>query len=99
MPKLIEFEDIEKARKTLGLKQVSSIKDIKAAYRQLSLKYHPDKAGDNSEEKFKLINHSYQLLMDYCLKYPISFSRERVKDVEEGEYQKYHQDRFYSTWF
>ena len=39
---------------------------IKKAYRQMAMKYHPDKnPGDNeSEEKFKAINEAYQVLSD-----------------------------------
>jgi len=37
--------------------------------------------------------------MDYCFRYPISLAREKVRNVEEGEYGKYHRERFYSTWW
>ena len=36
--------------------------------------------------------------MNYCLRYPISFDKDKVKDVEEGEYLKYHLRRFYDGW-
>ena len=38
------------------------MKDIKKAYRQLSLKHHPDRGGD--EAKFKEINAAYEILSD-----------------------------------
>ena len=40
--------------------------EIKKAFRQLALKYHPDRNPDNkeSEEKFKEINEAYSCLMD-----------------------------------
>ncbi|MGM0365040.1 MAG: J domain-containing protein [Actinomycetota bacterium] len=104
MKKAVDFEDIEKARKALGLKEVCTMEDIKKAYRELSLKYHPDKGNapeerKQFEEKFKHINNCYKILLDYCYRYPISFARQKVRIVEEGEYNKYHRERFYDTWW
>ena len=44
----------------------SSKSDIKAAYRKLSLKYHPDRNGGNDDctAKFKKINEAYETLGD-----------------------------------
>jgi DnaJ-class molecular chaperone len=47
----------------LGVQKGASQKEIKNAYRQLSLKYHPDRnKGDMDGEKFKQITEAYQLL-------------------------------------
>lgn len=39
----------------------SSVQDIKKSYRSMALKYHPDRGG--SEEKMKIINEMYELLI------------------------------------
>lgn len=103
MKKLITFDNIDNARKVLGLGDTSSIEDIKNNYRKLILEYHPDthhNCQDQKayEEKVKEINSSYKIIMDYCLKHPISFRREKVKDIEEGEYAEDHLRRFYDGW-
>ena len=47
----------------LGVKKDASQKEIKNAYRRLSLKYHPDKNKDDRDgEKFKQVLEAYQLL-------------------------------------
>jgi len=50
----------------LGVSKSASDAEIKAAYRKLVVKHHPDKnAGDKaSEEKFKEINNAFDVLKD-----------------------------------
>lgn len=52
--------------KTLGVSRDATQDEIKKAFRQLALKYHPDRNnGDKtSEEKFKEINEAYSCLGD-----------------------------------
>ena len=49
----------------LGLKKDASAEDIKKAYRQLALKFHPDvNKSKEAEENFKEINEAYAVLSD-----------------------------------
>jgi curved DNA-binding protein CbpA len=51
----------------LGVKRDAGSEDIKKAFRQLALRYHPDQNPGNSkesEEKFKEINEAYEVLSD-----------------------------------
>jgi curved DNA-binding protein len=56
----MEYKDYYKI---LGVSRNADEKEIKSAYRQLALKYHPDKNPD-SEEHFKEINEAYEVLGD-----------------------------------
>ncbi|MCL2818847.1 MAG: DnaJ domain-containing protein [Actinomycetia bacterium] len=46
----------------LGVPKTATAAEIKKAFRNLALKHHPDKGGD--EEKFKTINEAYEVLSD-----------------------------------
>src|SRR5665213_1572725 len=50
----------------LGIKKSASPEEIKKAYRQMAIKFHPDKnPGDKaSEDKFKEAAEAYEILSD-----------------------------------
>ncbi|WP_026389849.1 J domain-containing protein [[Acholeplasma] multilocale] len=57
------FDDEKIALKTLGLTSGASLKEIKLAYKQLAIKYHPDNnKSHQAETEMKKINIAYNLL-------------------------------------
>ena len=50
---------------TLGISPTASKDEIKKAYRQLALKFHPDRnKSPDAHEKFIEINEAYLILFD-----------------------------------
>ena len=77
------FEEIEEARKLLGLGEYATLKQIKQAYRRMAIQHHPDKAenGAQAEEMMKQLNAAYKLLTDYCASFSYSFRQEDVARI------------------
>jgi len=93
------FSQIDKARRLLGLGETATMKEIKEAYRRISLKFHPDRCEDKSksrgEELMKKANQAYETLIAYCEGYGFSFKEEDVRKVNpDHDFMK----RFYYDW-
>jgi len=81
--KKFQFEDIERARTTLGLlKGKATREEIKNAHRAMAFSTHPDRnpKAPGREKEFDEITRAYNLLGEYCRKDFCSF--------EEAEFSK-----------
>src|SRR5471030_1495886 len=57
--------DFKDYYKILGVEPTADDKAIKAAYRKLARKFHPDVSKEkNAEEKFKQVQEAYEVLRD-----------------------------------
>lgn len=74
--------------KLLGVKKNASDNEIKKAYRQLALKFHPDRNPNNKEEaekKFKEIGNAYTVLSDKNKRKQYdTFGEDGLKGMGEG---------------
>ena len=76
---------------TLGLEAVATETEIKLAFRQLALKFHPDKNPDpEAEQKFHDITEAYEVLRDPEKRrsYDDTMAQNRFKSESESR-QKY----------
>lgn len=100
---MADFKQINEARKLLGLGEDASLEEIKDAYHDLALKYHPDrcKGPDKKlcEEKFKQITHAKDIISSYCASYRFSFKEPDVKKNTMNREIYEHLKRFYDGWF
>ena len=100
---MADFKQIDQARRLLGLDESATLEEIKDAYRELSLKYHPDRLQDKDKkeslEMMKKINHAKDVLLIYCANYRYSF---KEKDIKRSSFDKetyQHLKRFYDGWW
>ena len=82
------YEELKAARELLGISEESTIEEIKKAYRSLLKKWHPDKKRkdiDKCNEMVRRIINAYNLLIEYCNNYRISFSKKEVSKYLSDE--------------
>lgn len=90
----MNFNEIDEARRLLGLGETATLEEIKTAYRRLAHHHHPDKnssTNEKSNEVMKKLNWAYKVLMDYCNRYRYSFRQEDVAKV-------YPEEEDFRTW-
>lgn len=97
-----EYERIEAARKTLGLGEEATRAEIQKAFRELSLKHHPDRCPEEGKnacaEEFRKIAAAKEILDRYCDNYRYSFRKEDIRRPGIGAYARDHRRRFYGDW-
>ncbi len=87
--KISKVELLQNALKILDLSQFVTFKEIKARYRQLSRKYHPDICKD--KDKMAEINSAYDILKSYIEDFRYSFDEDEIHKQYPENYLK---DRF-----
>lgn len=76
------FEQIIKAKTLLGLREKSTLTEIKLKYKNLMKKWHPDKHKDNINQATAMsaqINEAYNIILNYCNSYEFSFDEDDIK--------------------
>ncbi|QOP45992.1 J domain-containing protein [Sulfurimonas paralvinellae] len=72
-----------KAKSLLGLREKSSIKEIKNRYKDLMKKWHPDKHPNDVDKATKMsmkINDAYKTILEYCNNYEYPFDEESIRE-------------------
>lgn len=94
------YESLRRARELMELDGRTSLRELKAAYRALARRWHPDQVGGleqkEAEDKMKALNEAYELLRVYCERFPIPFDIDSLRDTEPL-YDHYR--RFYHEYF
>jgi DnaJ-class molecular chaperone len=99
---MANFNEIDEARKLLGLGKAATLKEIRSVYRRMASHYHPDKrtTGDSSqyEETMKKLNWAYKVLTEYCRDYKYTFKEEDVaRTYPFEEYERNWRKNWFSS--
>ena len=83
-----KFQQIDEARRLLELDEGATMNEIKANYRRLLGKWHPDRCDgnlDRCEEMTRKIIDAHKVIQAYCERYRFSFAKEEVNNYLSGE--------------
>ncbi len=92
------FEELMKAKTLLGLRDKTTLKEIKHNYKTLMRKWHPDKHPDNIKQATQMsasINHAYETIMNYIESYEYDFDEVTIKKKTQTP-QEWWEERFNS---
>jgi len=85
-----------KSKTLLGLRETSTLKEIKNKYKNLMKKWHPDKHKDDPDKATKMsmaINEAYEVILEYCNSYEYPFDEESIKKSSYSPAEWWH-DKF-----
>ena len=76
--KKMQFEEVNWARKKLGLSEAATKEEITKAHKLKALSTHPDRNSNmpDRENKFDEVTKAYEALLDYCQEPSCSFREE-----------------------
>ena len=78
-----KYQEITEARKLLELPERATMEEIKANYRKLIRKWHPDRCKKTKKKCTEMtakIVAAYRIIIAYCNHYKFSFSKEELKN-------------------
>lgn len=68
-----EFQD---ALQILGLREWSTMREIRSRHRELVKRYHPDSGGEPDNERIAQVNAAYRIISGYLESYRYAFSED-----------------------
>ncbi len=80
------YVDLQEALQILGLRERSTLKEIKARHRELVKRYHPDSGCEDDPETIRKVNAAYKILQDYITEYRFSFAEDEFYEQNPEEH-------------
>ncbi len=79
------YEELQESLVVLGLRERSTIGEIKSRHRELVKRYHPDSGDGGDDEKIRDVNAAYQVLLNYIAEYRFSFAEDEFYEQNPEE--------------
>ena len=88
---------LQQAAKLLGFTDKASLIEIRKRYHELVREWHPDVSVHEPGESHEMMiqyREAYEVLVDYCLNYRVTFTDESDKKRDISRSMEYWQEHF-----
>lgn len=79
------YAELQSSLEVFGLGERATLKEIKARYRELVKRFHPDAGGEHDPELVQKVNAAYRVLLDYVESYRFSFDEDEFYEQNPEE--------------
>ncbi|MFA7406031.1 MAG: J domain-containing protein [Pelobacteraceae bacterium] len=79
------YEDLQEALGVMGVRERSTLREIKARHRELVKRHHPDTGNSDDQEIIRKVNAAYRVLQDYVTEYRFSFAEDEFYEQNPEE--------------
>ena len=88
---------VPEAASALGISGSASLNRVHSRFRELAKEWHPDVSEHHpglSHDTFIRIKEAYDILVDYCMNYEISFRPEEIRKGSDYDSKEFWMSRF-----
>ena len=88
---------VPEAAAVLGIKGKASLNAIQIRFHELAKEWHPDVSEHDpglSHETFIRIREAYEILVEYCMNYELSFAKKDLRPGTDYDSREFWMSRF-----
>ena len=80
------YADLQEALRVLGLRERSTLRELKTRHRELVKRHHPDTGNSDDQETIRKVNTAYRILLGYVADYRFSFNEDEFYEQNPEEH-------------
>ena len=79
------YQELRNALEIFGLSERATLKQVKGRHREMVKRFHPDRGEEADQERIRLVNAAYRVLLEYCEGYAFSFGEREFNEQNPEE--------------
>ena len=79
------YVELREALMVFGLDKRATLREIKSRHRELIKRYHPDAGDGHDQDRIRMINAAYGVILEYVQSYRFSFAEDEFYEQNPEE--------------